>query len=310
MLPFPTVQQIETKGLTWVNISKTGKDEMKYLEETFHFHPLHLEDCISPAQRPKLDVAPEYLFMVLLFPIYNRKTRQIVASEVDFFITSNLLVTVHNNELPPLINFFNLCEISQAQRDKYFKGNPAALLYEILSRLLLYCFPILDQISINTSGIEEHIFRGYERRMVHEILIVKRSIVNFRRIMQIHKTVINKLINKSAEFFSAGQLKLYFANLIELTDDVWDALENLRQSIEALEKTNNSLISFRLNDIMKILTIISITVLPVTLIASIFGMRAQGVPLVSLPYSFWVILGLMAACCLGLLSYFRRKMWM
>lgn len=128
--------------------------------------------------------------------------------------------------------------------------------------------------------------------------------------MQVHKTVINKLINKSDKFFSAGQLKLYFANLIELTNDVWDALENLRHTIEALEKTNNSLISFRLNDIMKILTIISITVLPVTLIASVFGMRVQGVPIISLPYSFWIIISLMAISCLGLLSYFKRKMWM
>ena len=206
----PTIQQIETKNLRWINVSRVTQEEMDWLERKFHFHPLHLADCLSPLQRPKLDVAPDYLFMVLLFPIYRRKTRKIISSEVDFFITSNLLVTVHHNELSPLINFFNLCQISKSQQKKYLTGNPAVLLYELLNRLLGYCNPILDNLNINVDTIEEHIFRGYERRMVREILIAKRNIVNFRRIMEVHHSIISKLVTKSERFFSPGQLKIYF----------------------------------------------------------------------------------------------------
>lgn len=306
----PSIQQIETKNLSWINVNRIGPEEMKYLEENYKFHPLHLADCLSPIQRPKLDIATDYLFMVLLFPIYNHRSRELIPSEVDFFISSNYLVTVHNNELSPLINFFNLCQISKSQQKKYFVSNPSFLLYELLYRLLVYCNPIVDNLNLNVRHIEENIFRGFERRMVREILIVKRNIVNFRRIIQVHRTVINKLVNKSQPFFSAGQLKLYFDNLIEMIDEIWDNLENLRQTIEAIERTNNSLISFKLNDVIKVLTIISVTMLPVTLIASIFGMNIESMPLINRSGGFWLILILMAIVSGYLFFYFKKKQWL
>lgn len=129
MVYLPTIQQIEVHGLTWINVTRVGHDEIKYLEETFKFHPLHLADCLSPMQRPKLDAKHNYLFMVLLFPIYRRKTREIIPAEVDFFIGPNYLVTVHNNELSSLINFFNLCQISNSEQKK-----------NILTAIRPYCF--------------------------------------------------------------------------------------------------------------------------------------------------------------------------
>lgn len=306
----PTIQQIETKGLAWINVTRVGPDEMKYLEETFKFHPLHLADCLSPIQRPKLDVRPAYLFMVLLFPVYRRKTREIIPAEVDFFIGPNFLVTVHNNELSPLINFFNLCQISQSQQKKYFTDNPSLLLYEILSRLCNYCQPILDSLQLSTASIEEHIFKGYERRMVREILIIKRSIANFRRIMQVHQAILGKLLNKGEKFFPWNHLKAHFAEIIETTGDIWDTLENLFQTIDALEKTNNALISFRLNDVIKILTTISVTILPITLIASIFGMNLQYMPFTAQPAAFWIIIGMMIVTFSGLIWYFKKRQWL
>lgn len=304
------IQKIKTKNLTWVDISRTGSEEMKYLKKKFKFHPLHLEDCISPTQRPKLNAATEYLFMVLLFPLYNRRTRKITSSEVDFFISSSYLVTVHRNELSPLINFFNLCRISKTQQRKYLAGNPAILLHEILDRLLNYCEPILGNLNLNINSIEEHVFRGYEKRMVREILIAKTNIVNFRKIMQIHKTVISKLLEKSTIFFSAGKLKIYFEGLIEATDDIWQNLENMNQAIEALERTNNSLISFQLNDIIKILTTISVIVLPITLLASIFGMNLKYMPFINQPLAFWLIIGTMALAFLIMVYYFKKRKWL
>ena len=241
----PTIRQIETKSLLWMDISNVSPEEMKYLEEKFQFHPLHLAECLSPVQRPRIAVNPNYIFMVLVFPVYSRHTRKIKPSEVDFFLGPNFLVTVHRNELPPLINFFNLCQISKSQQKKYFIGNPSALLYELLNQLLTYCNPILDNLNAHVASIEENIFRGYERRMVKEILAIKSSITNFRRIIQIHRLVISKLIKKSNLFFSPSQLKLYFEELIDMTEDIWENLEHMKKTIETMETTNNSLISFQ-----------------------------------------------------------------
>ena len=306
----PTIQQIKTKDFSWVDISRCSPEETKYLEQNFGFHPVHLSDCLSRIQRPKLDTTQKYIFMVLLFPVYSRKTRKVISSEIDFFISSDYLITIHRGELSPLINFFNFCKISQAQQQKYFSGNPSALIHEILNRLFSYCVPILDTLNINISSIEEHVFRGYEKKMVKEILIAKTNIVNFRKTMQAHRMVISKLLKKGNIFFSTGKYKIYFDELLETVDDIWGNLENLKQSIEAIEKTNNSLISFQLNDVIKILTTISVIILPITLIAAIFGMNLQFMPLANKPFSFWIIMGIMIVTFSVLFYSFKKKKWL
>ena len=306
----PTIRQIETKSLLWTDISNVSPEEMKYLEEKFQFHPLYLAECLSPVQRPRIAINPNYIFMVLVFPIYSRHTRKIKPSEVDFFLGPNFLVTVHRNELPPLINFFNLCQISKSQQKKYFMGNPSALLYELLNQLLTHCNPILDNLNAHVASIEENIFRGYERRMVKEMLTIKSSITNFRRIMQIHRSVISKLIKESNLFFSPSQLKLYFEELIDTTEDIWEKLEYMQKTIETMETTNNSLISFQLNDIIKILTTISVIILPITLIANIFGMSIRFMPLADNPLAFWLIIGFMGLAFFLMVWYFKKKRWL
>jgi len=308
-MPNLNIKEIKTKNLRWIDVSSCKPKEMKHIEQKFKFHPLHISDCLSPVQRPKLDVTPDYLFMVLLFPVYNRRTRKIISSEIDFFINSDTLVTVHRGELSPLMNFFNLCQTTKKQKDKYFVGSPAFLIYELLNRLLAACNPILGNMNLNINGIEENIFNGYEKRMVKEILIAKTNVVNFRRITQTHRLVVSKLLEKSSLFFSPGKLKIYFKEVIENAEDIWQNLENLRETVEAIEQTNNSLISFQLNDIIKILTIISIIVLPISLMGTIFGMNLKFLPLMNQPFAFWILLSVMALIIIFLVGYFRRKKW-
>ncbi len=308
-MPNLNIQEIKTKNLRWIDVSACQPKEMKYIEQKFKFHPLHINDCSSPVQRPKLDVTSDYLFMVLLFPVYNRRTRKIISSEIDFFINSNTLVTVHRGELSPLMIFFNLCQTTPEQKEKYFIGSPAFLIYELLNRLLSSCNPILGNMNLNINGIEENIFKGYEKKMVKEILVAKTNVVNFRRITQSHRLVVSKLLEKSSLFFSPGQLKIYFNEVIENAEDIWQNLENLRETVDAIEQTNNSLISFQLNDIIKILTIISIIVLPISLIGTFFGMNLKFMPFINHPSAFWILLGITGLMILFLISYFKRKKW-
>lgn len=304
------IQIIQCKELEWVNITRIGQEEMKYLKEKYDFHPVHLADCLSPYQRPKLDVYQNYIFMVLLFPIYNKKTREIVSSEVDFFIGSNFLVTVHRNELPSLINFFNTCQVNEYKKLKYFTGNPSTLIYGILNELINTCSPIIECLNLMVRDIESGIFHGYEKRMVKEILIAKTNIINFKRIIQIHRSVLNKLLNKSERFFSTGSLQLYFRELGEMASDLWENLDNLNQSIDSIETTNNSLISFRLNDIMKILAVVSAIFLPINLIANLYGMLVPSVPFANHPLALLIVVSLMLLVGLFLGLLFRRKKWL
>ena len=304
------VKEIKTQKMRWVHISNNSKREIDYLRNQFSFHPLDLEDCLSPAQRPKLDEYDNYIFMIMTFPYFRRSTREILGSEVDFFIGPDYLVTVSDGKLAPLANFFEQCQMNDTYREKYLNDSPAFLLSEILNKLQLYLQPILDHISLDIQNVQKIIFEGYEKRMVKEILIIKRNIINFRKIMQAHKNVIRKLIAKKEKFFIPNTANVYLANNLEQTKDVWDNLESLKESVDALHTTNESLISFRLNDIMKILTMISVVLLPINLIASVFGMNAPIMPFINRADGFWIILGLMAVVIVTFIIFFKKKDWL
>ncbi len=303
-----TIKVLSTKNLSWVNVTKPGEKEIKYLKGKFNFHSLDLKDCLPPLQRPKLEVRPNYLFMILLFPIFNRRTKEIYPSEIDFFISENTLVTVHNNKHPSLVDFFKICQKKPFQ-EKYLFGSPAILLYEILNRLLLSCYPMLNHISLDIDQVKKQIFNGYEKKIAREILIIKSNIVIFRKTIQAHKNVIKKLIINASQFFSTARLNIYLDALVEHTREIWDLLEGYKETINALHETNESLISYRLNEIMKLLTIISVIMLPAALIANLFGMNIPGLPFVKTPFAFWIVFFIMLLISLGMIRCFKKRGW-
>ncbi len=300
-----TVSEFKNAKFSWINVTKNGEKELEYLGKKFGFHELDLKDCLPPLQRPKLVIRKNYLFMILLFPVFNRKTRVLYAAEVDFFITPEKLVTVGGNELIPLQEIFDKC------RAKKIKcTNAPDLLHEILHELLLSCFPMLVHISNDIDSVENQLRSEFEKGTITEILRIKTNIVNFRKAMQPHKQVIRALIAESPRFFRAEKIKIYFENLVGYTKEIWDLLDNYKDTIDALHETNVSLIDFRINEIMKTLTIFSVIVFPLTLLAALFGMDVQGMPLANHPYGFWIILGGMTFGALGLLWFFERKKWL
>ncbi len=299
--------------LNWINITNAKNKEIDYLKRKFKFSASDLRDAYSNrlSERPKFYIRGNYCFLVLQFPIYNPKTKTIEAEEIDFFIGSDYVISIHRDTLPPLIELFNKCNNDKFFKGQYLNSTNSLLLYEILTRLHEYCYPILDHISLDIKNLEKNIFAGRERRMVTEILFVKRNLLSFRKIMQPHKTIIQKMTKKKIELLPMNGYKDYFDDLIENTKDIWDNLNNQKEMIEALEDTNSSLVSFKLNDIMRTLTIFSVVIFPLTLLAGIFSMGARGgMPFVDSPYGFWMIIGIMAIGTIGMFAFFKKKRWM
>lgn len=304
------IQTLHFKNFKWVNITNPGEAEVRYLRENFEFHPLDLEDCIKPTHRTKIDIYPKYTFLVFLFPVYNRKTREIFPSELDFFISKNYLVTINSGDLKVFVDFFKTMQVSEELRNNFSGTSPEKLLYEILNKLFLYCLPMIDHLIVDCDNIEKAIFDGHEKQMVSEILIIRRNITDFRRIMQVHKSILQKAIEnfKLSPIFVMKKTDIYFDNLVDYTKEIWDALESLKERIEALHQTNESLISFKLNDVMRILTIISVITFPITLIAGIFGMNTvHAMPFINHRYGFWVVIGIMIIVITTMLTIFKKK---
>jgi len=306
------IQEIKHDQSTWINVINPKDEEVEILEKRFGFHPLDLRDAYitKKAQRPQISDRDDYIFLIFLFPIYDKKTREISAAEVDFFIGSDYIITLHDNKLFGLTDLFNSCQSSQYYKENYLSHNPAWLLHQILDRLFYNLFPMLDHIAENNQEIENNIFSGKEREMMKEILMIKRNIVNFRTIMQSHRTIVKRLINFNAPFLSVSKYKGLYEKLLLTTRDIWEILESHKESIDALQETNESAISFRLNDIMKTLTVISVIFLPLTLVASLFGMNNTNMPFVNNPLGFWIIIGLMTVLSVFMLAYFKIKKWL
>ncbi len=306
----PAIQDLRGTHVTWVNVTKTSREELAALKRRFRFHDIDLRECLPPLQRPKLIERPSYLFMILLFPVFNRATREIRLAEIDFFIGKNFVVTVHEDELPVLSDTFKKLHADRAFRAALLDEDQARLLYELLDRLLDGCFPMLTHILNDIDDIEARMTEVRNRETIHEIFRIKTNLVNFKKAVQPHKMVIRKLIGAAPTFFPTEKLLAYFQNLVDHTNEIWDDLESHSDTLDAIEDTHISLLNFRASDTMRVLTIFAVIVFPLTLIATIFGMNTKNTPIVGNPLDFWIIVSLMTAGTLGMLTYFKWKRWL
>jgi len=306
-----TIEQINYKNLTWVNISNPGKKEVNYLKKNYDFHDLDIKDCLPPLQRPKFVNQGNYLFLIFLFPVYHRDSKKISVAEIDFFITQNQLITVHDNRLEPIKKLFKkISESKDGEKSRFMEQGAIFMLYEILDQLYDYCFPMLVHIGDDLDVIDGKLFKKYNQETVKEISNIKRNIVNFRRALQAHKNIIKKIIYGYQSLFPDKRTALYFEHLKEVTKDIWDLLESHNETVNAMSEAYDSMLSFRINDIIKTLTIFSVIVFPLTLLAAIFGMNTlNSMPFVNHPFGFWIIIAIMFLGILGMIIFFKKKHW-
>ena len=306
----PQVESVQDSGLRWVNIERPTPVECAWLEEQFEFHALDLEDVLSRNQRPKIDEYPSYLFIVLHFPVFDRHVGRLNAGELDVFVGQDFLVTIPNTPLQPVEYLFDRCRQKAELRQQLFSRGSGYLLYRIIDDGFDYCFPMLRKIGNKLDAVEDEIFEGRSEEVVRDISNVKQEIINFRKVIRPQRTVLRDLENLTSRFLAPDMdLEVYFDDIGDAHERIWDMLENYKEVVEALEDTNESVISHRVNDILRVLTSISVIVLPLTLIASIWGMNV-GVPGEGDDTDFYVIVGSMAVMLVGMVAYFRRRGWL
>ena len=309
----PRVLELSHGGLTWVHLDAPTADEAAELAERFGWHPLDLEDVLSKRQRPKLDEYPEYLFGVLHFPRYDKTIQRLNAAELDFFLGPDFLITLPNVELLPVTRLFVRCENDEELRESLFSKGSGYLLYHVLDDLFDYCFPILDKIGHKLDSIEDDMFEGRAEEVVRDISNAKQEIISFRKIIKPQRSTL-RVLERRAQRFLPEELDVYYDDLVDASERIWDILDNYKEVIEALEQTNESVLSHRFNDVLRILTVFSIVFLPATLIASLWGMNVGlpggGYPAASSHAAFWIVIGASIAVVVGMLVYFRRKRWL
>lgn len=305
--PSLNLESLTCGELSWLDIQRPTTREVEYLAEHYPFHPLDLDDCLSRIQRPKIDEYDDYLFLVLHFPVFKKETRVTIASQVAVFIGEKYLITLHNSELKPLTKLFRECQIDEKSRRAYFNHGPGYLLYRLLDRLVDACLPILNKIGDNLEQVEEDIFAEGKSGVVKEISILRRDVISFRRIIWPMRAVIGGLESKVRRFTSLD-LSVYFGDMIDHVDKIWDGLDEYKEIIESLNDTHDSLATNRTNEVIRMLTVIATVMLPITVVASIWGMNIS-LPFQDSPFSLLFVFLIMFAIISGMLYFFRRQRW-
>jgi len=302
------VESLTWGDLTWVNIEGPTERETEYLAQNYPFHPLDLDDCLSRIQRPKIDEYKDYLFLVFHFPVFNKEARVTTRSQVSVFIGESYIITLHKGELKPLVKLFRECQIDEESRQENFSLGSSYLLYRIIDRLVDYCLPILNKIGSNIEDVEDNIFSNGVRGAVREISILRRDVISFRRTIWPMRAVIGSLEPKIRRF-TKMDLAVYFGDMVDHVDKIWDGLDEYKEIIEGLNDTHDSLATNRTNEVIRMLTIIATILLPITVVASIFGMNIPLGPFRDSAYSPLYIFLICLAIISGMLYFFRRQRW-
>jgi len=301
------MKQIKTSKLTWIDFLEPSADEVQWLKRNLKLHPLALEEFSMPSARPKASQYGNCLYLTLHIPLFDRENRRTFPGELDIVMTEKYLITGHDRDIYQLRDFFGKIKRNQKMQEKYMNQSPGYLLYYIIEMLLESCFPKIDHVNKNLDHIEEEIFKGNEKAMLHEISFVKRDILNFRRTLKPQKSVLESLARDNYPLLEP-ELRPYYQDLIGTNIRVWSALENAKETVESLEETNDALLSDKLNTTMKVLTIFSAVMLPMTVISSILSMT-MNIPLAHSPHAFWIYVSGMLVISTITIGIFIWKKW-
>ncbi len=307
----PDVQRLEAHGLTWLNIEEPTEAETAWLEEHFEFHALDYEDVLSRRrQRAKIDEYDDYVFLVLHFPRFDKATGRLQATEVNVFIGPGFIITIPKEPLKPIRAIWSRCETREDARLEFMSKGPGFLLYELVDQMFDYCFPILDKIGFKLDTLEDLIFEGDTDTLVRDISNVKQEIINYRKVIKPQRPTL-RMLERAVQRYAPEDLEIYFDDIVDKNERIWDSLENYKEVSEALEATNENLITHRLNDMLALLTVLSAVLLPLALIVGFYGMNIDGLPFAHNGIASVVFLGVvMVALAIGVLAYFRKRKWL
>jgi magnesium transporter len=308
----PNIEIIEAspeagRPMRWINIERPRPADRAWLEEHFDFHALDYEDVFSRNQRPKVDEYDDYLFVVLHFPVYDKVIGRLNAAELDVFVGPDYVVTLPNEPLPPLEYLFERARTREELRDSLFARGPGYVLYKLVDDCVDSSFPMLRKMGNKLERLEEEVFEGRSEEIVRDLSNVKQEIINFRRVVRPQRQALRDL--ERTRRYVPEDLEIYFDDILDASERIWDVLENFKEVVEALETTNEAVLSHRLNDTFRILTAISVIVLPLTLIASIWGMNSR-VPGEQTTTGFWAVIAVMVVVLVASVALFRRRGWL
>ncbi|MBI5913370.1 magnesium transporter CorA family protein [Candidatus Azambacteria bacterium] len=304
-----TRHELKINGIKWVYINKPSAKDIEQIKEIFPFHPLVMESIVAPTFHPFIEDFEGHLFLILHFPIIFPGHQANKIAEVDFLITKKTLVTITYIDFPRFDQLFrSLLEDAHLQK-QFAKTHAGFLLYYIIDRLFQAHMKDLDFLEKEVTRIEDKIFEKHGRLTIEDISNVRRDIVDIRRPLRSQLSALASFRDKAEKFYGKD-FAPYLLDLSVNEERVITLIENQKETMDVLYETQTSLMSDHISQIMRVLTIFSAIILPLSLVTSIWGMNLRAIPLSDWQFSFWIIVILMMLVGAGLLLFFRKKRWL
>ena len=300
---------LKHRNLIWHNLIRPTPEQLDDLQKEYGFHELDIEDCLSEHERAKIDEYEDYIFLVLHFPYFQKDARRIVKEEVHIFIGSTYIITPHDGHLDVLNALWDSVQDSEEKRQEYLGKGAGYFLYELTSLLFESCFPLVDGINRELRMLEGILFEQEdEEKVLRLILELRQSVIAMRRILLPQRTLIAMLEHKSKKFIDE-ELDVYFDDVQDTIERQWSMLETSKEVIIALQESHEAWIQNKTNRIIRVLTIFSVMMLPLTVITGMFGMNVA-LPYAQDPLAFVGIAIVLFLFLIGALAYFGWRRWL
>lgn len=299
------------KSITWIDIETPSKEEIRTIMNEYNLAPEVAEDLIDPTIQTRADQYKDLLYFVLHFPLHISKKMSFdkKTEEIDFVIGKDFVLTIHYSPVPVLLSLQKSLETDTILHHTDKTKNVETLFFYIVQKLYKDTQNKIEDLRSNLMSYEEKMFSGQEKEMIYEISKINQIIIYFKESLNSHKDFFDFIKNN----FSKNTDQNISKHIQSATADytrIKYSLRSLSLYAHELRETNNSLLTTKQNEVMKLLAIVSFVTFPLALISSIFGMNTDYLPIVGMEYDFAIVIGMMGIMAIGFFTFFKKKKWL
>ncbi|MBI2482344.1 MAG: hypothetical protein HYV76_02170 [Candidatus Vogelbacteria bacterium] len=294
------IKQLKYHNVTWIDIQAPSKDELESIGKQYDLHSLVTQELTEPSIRSKVDLYENYIYVILHFS---------PTQEIDFVIGQDFLMTVHYEPIESLLEFSQIFETKATVEKARGQFHAGHLFYYITRGLYTSLENGLNEINRDLRSVEKRIFHGEEKAMVTTLANINRDLLDFRWALKAHKEILTSLEIAGVDFFNQ-KFGYYLRSLTGEYEKIWEGLNTNREVFDELKSTNESLLSIKTNETMKMLTVIAFIFLPVSLIGNIFGLSSSQLPFLDRPDGFFIVTGIMAVVALTMAVIAKANRWL
>ena len=296
----------DSATVTWINVDGVRDvDVVQRLGDIFGLHPLTLEDIVNTHQRPKLEDFEDYIYIVLKMPRYDSERRDFIDEQVSFILRPGCVLSFqerHGDVFDPIR------ERIRGGRGRIRKAGADYLMYALVDAVVDGYFVLLESVGEQVETIEEELAREPSQAVMRRIHNLKRETILVRRAIWPLREVISSLSKNDSNLIEDATM-IYLRDVYDHTIQVIDTIESLRDILSGLLDLYLSSVSNRMNEVMKVLTVIATMFIPLTFVAGIYGMNFQNMPELSWRWGYPAVWGIMVVMLVGMLAFFKRKRW-